>query len=282
MIQSVKYTLEEIKNRLKSDQLPFSGSTELGSACFIFRERAPYIGAAVHAGSRIRDDLQKVLAVSFADRHREEDPGTEHFIRDFPLQIIALDSRFEYDLNRPEEKAIPLTPEMAWGLNIWKRPLTGEEMKYSLLKYREFHHLLDILCDYLVQYYDRAYIFDLHSYCYQREKRLPWYEDKKPVINLGTDAVNKNFFRKEIDIFLESIGCIKIGERPISVAENEVFKGGYLARRISKRYDEQMAVFAIEFKKIFMDEWSGQFYPDIFEELVEQFSARVLEFVGKL
>jgi N-formylglutamate amidohydrolase len=275
------YTLEEIKDRLHQGALPFSGSTELGSAGFVFQRPAFYAGTAVHSGSRIRDDLQDALAVSQGDRYREEDPGTEQFIKDFPLQVIARYSRFEYDVNRSEELAIPIKPEMSWGLNIWKRPLTAEEKETSLAKYHEFHRLIDILSDYLVQNHDRVYIFDLHSYCYQREKRLPWHEDAKPAINLGTNSINWDLFRDDIDDFLGRLGRITDGERPLTVAENEVFKGGYLARRLSARYHDQMAVFAIEFKKIFMDEWSGEFYPDIFNTLVEQFSAVVQEYINE-
>lgn len=273
------YSLEEIKDRLHKGALPFSGSTELGSAGFVFQQPAFYAGMAVHAGSRIRDDLQDALAVSQADRYREEDPGTEQFIKDFPLQVIALDSRFEYDVNRPEELAIPITPDMSWGLTVWKRPLTAGEIENSLAKYREFHRLIDILSNYLLQNHDHAYIFDLHSYCYQREKRLSWHEDAKPAINLGTQSINWNLFRDDIDDFLDCLGCIADGDRLLTVAENEVFKGGYLARRLSARHHDQMAVFAIEFKKIFMDEWSGEFYPDIFNALVEQFSAAAMEYI---
>ena len=275
------YSLEEIEDRLHQGALPFSGSTELGSAGFVFQRPAFYAGMAIHVGSRIRDNLQDAIAVSQADRYREEDPGTDQFIKDMPLQIIARDSRFEYDVNRPEELAIPIKPEMSWGLTVWNRPLTAEEKETSMAKYREFHRLIDILGDYLVQNHDRAYIFDLHSYCYQREKRLPWHEDAKPAINLGTNSINMNLFREDIDDFLGRLGRITVGERPLTVAENEVFKGGYLARRLSARYHDQMAVFAIEFKKIFMDEWSGEFYPDIFNALVGQFSATVQEYINK-
>ncbi len=121
-----------------------------------------------------------------------------------PTQVVVLDSRFEYDLNRSAEKAIPLTPEMAWGLTVWNSPLTEEGISVSLAKYREFHLLMDLASAYLVNQADsrggsgRTYIFDLHSYCYQREQREPWYENMKPVINLGTDAINDAIFREAI------------------------------------------------------------------------------------
>jgi hypothetical protein len=274
-----KYSLQEIEKRLKNNDFPFSGITELGSAEFKFIEPAFYAGTAIHAGNRIRDDLRDVVAVSPADQYREEDPGTEKFIQDFPIQIIALDSRFEYDLNRAKDRAVYLTPEMAWGLTVWKRPLTEAAINISLAKHHEFHHLMDIVTDFLAQQHDQSFIFDVHSYCYQREERLPWYVDKKPVINLGTEAINHNVFGDSIKNIINYLSQISVNGRLISVAENDVFKGGFLARRLCARNHDQLAVFAIEFKKIFMDEWSGAFYPAIFDDLVVKFSKAITKFI---
>lgn len=282
MVFSEVFSLREIKKKLDNEDFPFSGKTELGSAGFDFQKPAFYAGTAIHSGSRIREDLQEVLLVDPNDRYREEDPGTDQFIRDFPIRIVALDSRFEYDVNRIEKRAIPLTPDMAWGLNVWKRSLTSLEVERSLVKYREFHGLLDLVADYLVGCFGRVYIFDLHSYCYRREQNLPWHEDKKPVINLGTEAVNGAVFRKDIDLLIQHLKQITVDKRNISVAENAVFKGGYLARRLSARHHLNLAVFAIEFKKIFMDEWSGRFYPALFEQLVGQFSIQTFKYLEHL
>jgi len=274
-----KYSLQEIEERLKNNDFPFSGITKLGSAQFKFLEPSFYAGTAIHAGNRIRDDLRDAVAVNPSDKFREEDPGTEKFIKDFPIQIIAIDSRFEYDLNRSSDRAVYLTPDMAWGLTIWKRPLTEAEINISLAKHQEFHQLMDIVTDFLVQQNNHSYIFDIHSYCYQREERVPWYFDKKPAINLGTKAINKNIFGESTEKFLNQLKQISVDGRLISVAENDIFKGGYLARRLCARNHDQLAAFAIEFKKIFMDEWSGEFYPAIFDDLVRKFSKAVTKFI---
>jgi len=277
-----KYSLQEIEKNLKNNNFPFSVITELGSAQFKFLQPAFYAGTAIHAGNRIREDLQDVVEVSLADRYREEDPGTEEFIKDFPIQIVARDSRFEYDINRASDRAVYLTPDMAWRLNVWKRPLTQDEINISLAKHDEFHRLMDIVVDYLLQQNKNAIIFDSHSYCYQREERLPWYVDKKPVINLGTESINQPVFGTMIKIFLDHLEKISINGRSISVAENEIFKGGYLAKRFCTQHHDRLVVFAIEFKKIFMDEWSGEFYQPIFEELVDKFSLTVKNFLVEI
>jgi len=274
-----RYSLQQIEQRLKKNDFPFEGITELGSAQFKFIEPAIYAGIAIHAGNRIRDELRDAVAVDPADQYREEDPGTEKFIQDFPIQIIALDSRFEYDLNRSSDRAVYLTPDMAWGLMVWNRPLTAAEINISLAKHHEFHQFMDIVTDFLVKQNNLAFIFDVHSYCYQREERLPWYIDNKPVINLGTEAINQAIFGSSIKNFLNHLNQISVDGRLISVAENDVFKGGYLARRLCVRNHDQLVVFAIEFKKIFMDEWSGEFYPAIFDDLVVKFSKAVTKFI---
>ena len=75
-----------------------------------------------------------------------------------------------------------------------------------------------------------------------------------------------------IDDFLNRLGEISIDGHFIYAGENIVFKGGYLSRRLSKEHNNKLLVLAIEFKKIFMDEWSGQVYEDILEDLAEKFS----------
>ncbi len=280
MAPEKKYALDDIREMLVKEKFPCSGLTELGSARFYFKEAAPFVGTAIHAGSRIREDLQDALAVSEADRFREEDPATEQFIKVLPIQVIALDSRFEYDVNRPEDKAIPLTPDMAWGLKVWNRDLTASEIEVTLSKYREFHSLMDIISDYLTNIAEKAYIFDMHSYCYQRDQHLPWYDNSKPEINLGTEAINKEVFGDEIRTLLEQFGQISVEGRKIMAAENEVFRGGYLSRKLCARHYNNLAVFAVEFKKIFMDEWSGEFYTPVINELKEQVDAVLAEFAG--
>ena len=275
-----KYTLSEIERKLNREEFPFDGVTELGTTSFTFKSPSPFVGAAIHAGSIIRESLIEALAVSDSNRLREEDPGTEKFIEKLPISFTAIDSRFEYDLNRSIEKAIPLTPEMAWGLQVWNRDLTRKEIAISLDKYREFHYLMDITFDYLVERGCKVYLFDIHSYCYQRESQLPWYKDQKPVINLGTEPISRKKFHAEISFLLERFNDMTVSGRKISVGENEVFKGGYLARRLCARHPENLAVFAIEFKKVFMDEWSGKFYQDEYSELVNQFELLMEEFIG--
>ena len=44
----------------------------------------------------------------------------------------------------------------------------------------------------------------------------------------------------------------------LDVRENVRFKGGYMSRWINERYAGRGCALAIEMKKIFMDEWTGE------------------------
>ncbi len=277
MIKTKIYSLREIGERIGNEDFPFSGETELGSAYFNFLRPAACAGLAIHAGSRIREDLRGAFALSKAERRYEEDPATDRFLEGFPLQIIGRDSRYEYDINRERSRAIYRTPEDAWGSKVWERPLTPEERERSLAKYDEFHRLLDLTAGYLTGRNRTGIIFDLHSYNYQREESLPWYLDKKPAVNLGTKPVNRALFGGLIDGFLDRLREIEIGGRPLPTAENDVFQGGWVSKRLSAEHYDRLLVLTVEFKKIFMDEKTGVIDEDVLEELIDKFSRAVKE-----
>jgi len=48
---------------------------------------------------------------------------------------------------------------------------------------------------------------------------------------------------------------------PIDIQENIKFKGGYLSQSINNKFSEYGCVISFEFRKDFMDEWTGT--PDI-------------------
>ena len=81
----------------------------------------PLIGAAVHDGHAVRDEVAAIMGLSEPQRLREEDPFTGEWAAVAGTRILGLNSRFEVDLNRPRDKAVYLRPEDAWGLEVWSR-----------------------------------------------------------------------------------------------------------------------------------------------------------------
>jgi N-formylglutamate amidohydrolase len=262
MTSNRRYTLEEIADRLEDELFPFSGITAMGSAAFSFNESSHSIGMALHAGSRVRSNLQDILQTGSRERSREEDLFTDLLIRDFPLELVARDSRFEYDLNWEEEGCIYPYGQEKWGMKTWRRPLTRDEKAETHAKYREFHELLDMLVAHVVRRYGSAIVFEVHGFCYQRERQVSWWEDPKPDINLGTRHINRDHFTPQIEMFLQEAAGIKMDGHLLRVAENELFQGGYLTRKYAATHNRQVLVLAIEYKKIYMDERSGRLFPE--------------------
>jgi N-formylglutamate amidohydrolase len=263
-----RYSLEEIKQCLQEERFPVSGITPLGTAEFHFIEPSSCLGVALHPGGRVRSGILEALEVNQEERFREEDPYTDLFIRDFPFQLIARDSRFEYDLNWEIEKCIYPSDTKKWGLQVWKRDLIPDEISLTYLKYREFHALMDMVIDNILTRHAQALVFDVHTFCYQRNKITSWWTDSTPEINLGTFHINRTFFTSIIDLFLQSVSGITVEGHTLRVAENEIFPGGYLTRKYAKSHNIRVLVLAIEYKKIFMNEVTGELHAPILETLV--------------
>ena len=59
------------------------------------------------------------------------------------------------------------------------------------------------------------------------------------------------------------------------MAENEIFFGVFLTRCVSRTYYNQILVLALEYKKIFIDELTGQLYKEILDQLIVDFQSAV-------
>jgi N-formylglutamate amidohydrolase len=216
----------------------------------------------------------------------EEDPFTDRFLAPYATAVWTDVSRFEVDLNRPLETAVYLDAGMCWGIVPWKEPLPPDLLERSRQRHAEAMAFLDALADEAVEKFGTAVFLDLHSYNYQRQDYVPaWWEDLgKPVINLGTRDTHPRF-RPLLDAMLEEFRTIRWDGRPITVGENVVFKGGYVHGRLQSRHPEHLVCPSIEFKKVFMDERTGELFEEPFARLVEDANAaiaRALERSGRL
>ena len=79
-----------------------------------------YVCAAVHNGNQFRKELWNNCIHTQYERWYEEDPATKTMIQSHPIVIAGIDSRFEYDLNRPPEAAIY---DDAWKKKLWRSSL---------------------------------------------------------------------------------------------------------------------------------------------------------------
>lgn len=223
------------------------------------QEEGPLMATAIHAGHEIRGELFPLIALDEADRAREEDPYTDYWVKIIPSWLVPTRSRFEVDLNRPRDEAVYQTPEMAWGLHLWKHPPNEEMIAHSLEEYDAFYKELAQILDRMTRHYKRVVIFDLHAYNYRRggPHEPPANPETHPEVNIGTGTMDRKLCGHLVDRFMEDLRRFDFLGRHLDVRENVKFKGRQLAHWIHSRYPSTACVIAVEFKKFYMDEWTG-------------------------
>ncbi|MEE4215170.1 MAG: tyrosine/phenylalanine carboxypeptidase domain-containing protein, partial [Bacteroidales bacterium] len=249
-------------------QQTFETLSACGSYYVRTEEYVPFVCFAIHDGHRLRPGLKEKCLLSDHERWQEEDPHTHDMISSLPVVISAVDSRYEYDLNRDASHALY---ESAWGKKVWKEELTEEEKEISLKKHADFYRIVDSLLSVLEKKFGSALVFDIHSFNYHRIR------EDAPVFNLGTELLKNPSHRKYIDHWLSRLKKFRLPNIDVTVAENDVFAGkGYLLARITSRFKNTL-VLATEIKKIYCDEESGETYPLIIEKMAAQFKDAILE-----
>ena len=220
----------------------------------------PIVATAIHAGHMLRPEVEALSAVPEEVRRREEDPLTDQWLWFTPNSIAVATSRFEYDLNRPREAAVYEEPSDAWGLELWTRPLPAVMVNRSLEKYDEFYRELAAVCDEVARKYPRFVLLDIHSYNHRRLGPDAPVDDpeENPEVNIGTGSLDRDVWADVVDTFAEALATYPFDGGHLDVRENVRFRGGYMSRWFNDRYGANGCALAIEIKKIYMDEWTGQ------------------------
>ena len=234
------------------------------------------IATAVHNGHVLRPELADLIGLDESARLREEDPHTGEIAARFGTTAVVHRSRFEVDLNRKREEAVYRGPEDAWGLHIWNRPLTGDELAQSLLLYDGFYRDLASVLDILVAKRGGFVLYDIHSYNHRRGG--PGVEPDPaaaaPTVNLGTGSLPERC-KGVADEFVESMRENTLDGVELDVRENIRFEGRQMARWVHDNYGETSCALAIEIKKVFMDEWTGEVDHDLLRQLGDALTGSV-------
>ena len=235
---------------------------------FYFTFAEPIVCTAIHHGHEVDPELKRNLGITDDIRLREEDPRTEFFTRIASNRIIQRNSRFEYDLNRSREKAFYLEPEDCWGLKARKKRPSKEMIEKSLNSYDLFYRRVEIFLSEMLKIYPHLFIYDIHSYNHHRQGPNQPFDDpeKNPEIILGTNNMPKIWFPL-VEEIRDSLESYDFQGRKLDVRVNVKFPGGHFSRWLHNTFPEKVCCIAIEFKKIFMDEWTGKFYPEVMKEL---------------
>ena len=227
---------------------------------------SPYWAFAVHDGHQVDSIAEQFILLDETQRLREEDPYTAS-ISELPVnRLVVGTSRFQLDVNRKEEDAVYLRPEQAWGLTVWKDTLPSTVLEQLYEDYRDFYRQIDRYIQQTIEQHGFFIVFDVHTYNAQRiSEEEPMDKHANPQINLGTQY-NQERWRPVVDRFVESVRNQQLLGDPIDIRENVKFKGGNLAQHILRKFGNHGCVLSIEFRKDFMNEWTGQPYqPAILE-----------------
>ena len=219
----------------------------------------PLVATAIHNGNYVREDLRKIMVLNKDSQLREEDPYTEIWTSVGDTKIVGLHSRFEVDLNRPREKAVYIKPEDAWGLDVWKNEPSLDLVNRSLAGYDDFYSELKTVFSDIEKEFKYFVVFDLHSYNHKRNGTDGEIANPKenPEVNIGTGTVNKKIWGSLVEKFISDLSAYKYFNRNLDVRENVKFKGAQLSRWTHENFPNSGCSLSIEFKKFFMDEWSG-------------------------
>ncbi|WP_373526344.1 N-formylglutamate amidohydrolase [Nostoc sp.] len=217
----------------------------------------PVVATAIHDGYVVREEVALHLALDHSNRRREEDPFTAQWTGIAQTRLIVQRSRFEFDLNRPREKAIYREPQEAWGLQVWNQPLPEALIARSLAQYDSFYAELGQVCRDLEHRFGRFVILDLHTYNHCRDGQAACAYDN-PEINLGTKTLDRAYWFPIIDRVLVELRQFDFLGRRLDVRENVKFTGGHFARWIHQHFPRSACVLSLEVKKFFMNEWTHQ------------------------
>ena len=219
----------------------------------------PLVATAIHDGYELRPDVGANMALDKLGRLREEDPFTGSWTEVAPTNIIGTHSRFQVDLNRPRETAIYIKPEDAWGLIVRREPPPEGTVAKSLAEYDAFYQASEALFRKMTAQHGRIVVYDLHTYNHRRNGPDGDVADPEanPEVNIGTETMNRDLWAPVIDRFIGDLRAFDYMGRHLDVRENVKFKGGNFARHTHTSFPDSVCVLSIEFKKFFMDEWSG-------------------------
>lgn len=225
------------------------------------RGTSAIVGTAIHDGHKLRPEVKALISLSDSQRLREEDPFTAIAIADVPNRIVVDRSRFEVDLNRAREEAVYIRPEQAWGLDVWGRTLPPDLVERSLLQHDAYYAMLRTVLSDLACRHGRFVLLDVHSYNHRRAgpDAEPTDPLKAPAINIGTFSMDREYWAPVVDPFMDALRAFEFRGQPMDVRENIAFEGrGEQTRFVHSTFPRTGCGIAIEFKKFFMDEWTGE------------------------
>lgn len=250
----------------------------------VTRGPGPVLATAIHDGHELRPAVAEAMRLTDADRLREEDPFTAQAVTGVSTHIVVHRSRFEFDLNRAAGTAVYRTPEQSWGLEVWRSEPSQVLVADSLAIHSAYYRMLGALLDDMVDEHGRFVLIDVHSYNHRRDgpDAATTPQDEAPDINIGTFSMPRADWAFFLDPLIDEMRRFDFNGRKLDVRENIAFQGkGEQTRFVHDRYPGRGCAIALEFKKFFMDEWTGEPNPAELKAM-RDFVTRSAEFATEL
>lgn len=224
----------------------------------------PILATAIHDGHAVAPETARRFVLPDDVRRREEDPGTDRLADLGVTRVVVHRSRFEVDLNRPRDGAVYADPQAAWGLRVWRdgRPPPAA-VALAKREHDEFYAAMERLLAGFERQWGRFAVYDVHSYNHRRNgpEAPPEAAEDNPEINVGTGALGdagRERWAPVVDRFVSDLRAYDFQGRRLDVRENVRFRGGHFTHWIAERFSGSACPLAIEVKKLYMNEWTGQ------------------------
>jgi N-formylglutamate amidohydrolase len=234
------------------------------------RGASPVVGTAIHNGHALPPGFGMAMEIGEEARLREEDPYTEFFIRDLPNRIVVHHSRFAIDLNRDRHVAMYLKPEQSWGVQVFSGPPSPYVVRQAMYLHDRYYRDLRDFLRRLEAQFGHFVVLDVHSYNHRRDgpDAPAASADLMPQVNIGTSSMDRRRWAHVVDPLMERLRAFEFRGRPMDVRENVAFQGrGEQTRFIHHAFPATGCAIAIEFKKLFMDEWTGEADPEALDAI---------------
>jgi N-formylglutamate amidohydrolase len=192
-------------------------------------------------------------------------------------------SRFEVDLNRPRHRSVYESADAAWGLEVWREPLTDEQAERSRRLHDAFYAQLRGVLDDLAAR-GPFVLLDVHSYNHRREGPTapPAPAHANPEVNIGSKTLDRDRWGHVVERFMADLREQHVAGHQLDVAENVRFRGGHLCAWVHETYPTTGCALAVELKKVFMDEWTGRPDHQHLDELTSAFATSLPLLLGEL
>jgi hypothetical protein len=145
----------------------------------------------------------------------------------------------------------------------------------SLEEYDAFYAAAHRVFSEMESRYGQFVVLDLHSYNHRRAGPDAAPEDPaaNPEVNVGTGSLDRRRWGLLVDRFMGDLSAFDLLGRHLDVRENVRFRGGNFSRWTHANFPESACCLAVEFKKFFMDEWTGAFDAEEFEAVSRALSS---------